>query len=415
MNISALLCDLEEREQRWRDEVEAFEPVENSEEEEEDDVEEEDRKIYMSIYEVGGEEGSITFCGFTYAELQLLFGVVERSLRNSWGRGRGRRSRFGAFDAFAITLNQVKHFGKWEISALHFKLKTATLQRMVKKVLFLVREPLLEQYFPKEVSMIDLRQDGNQFRNFPEAKFVADVTFQPCYRPKAKFEESKFYFSGKHHRYGLKVHSLHLPNGICVYKSNHEGGSVHDFSILSKPNSLAEHRHLCRKTDGDLTLEDAGDFKEAHPNQWCVLLDRGYMGALEFLRAVLPKRKPPGGTLTASEVARNKRISQDRIIVENFYGRMKQLWGVTREVYRWNHEDYDAISDVCFALTNFHISLHPLRQDDIDFYKRYKSMIKEEGKKQEEKEKRARKRSEDNRQSRIRFSSQQRNIRRRID
>ena len=70
----------------------------------------------------------------------------------------------------------------------------------------------------------------------------------------------------------------------------------------------------------------------------------------------------------------NATVSSDRIIEENFFGRLTKLWGVILSKYRWSEEGYDDIFRLCVALTNFHISFHPLRdEEDATNYKQYKN------------------------------------------
>ena len=48
-------------------------------------------------------------------------------------------------------------------------------------------------------------------------------------------------------------------------------------------------------------------------------MDKGYVGAhRDGFRAIIPKRKPPGGVLTRQDLQRNLKISSDRVIVEVF-------------------------------------------------------------------------------------------------
>ena len=56
------------------------------------------------------------------------------------------------------------------------------------------------------------------------------------------------------------------------------------------------------------------------------------------------------------------------MVIENFFGRMQKLFGVMHRKYGWCRERLNDIADVCFALTNFHIRLHPLREEDGDYY-----------------------------------------------
>ncbi|KAG3087572.1 hypothetical protein PI124_g17954 [Phytophthora idaei] len=57
----------------------------------------------------------------------------------------------------------------------------------------------------KRVKMSGQMEAGNAFTNYPHALYVADVTFQPVYRPSGRFTEQKVYCSAKHKRYGFKI------------------------------------------------------------------------------------------------------------------------------------------------------------------------------------------------------------------
>lgn len=95
-----------------------------------------------------------------------------------------------------------------------------------------------------------------------------------------------------------------------------------------------------------------------------------YQGVQSTVRAIQPKKQPRHGSLTADDVARNQRVSSDRVIVENFFGRLCMLWKVMYKKFTLAEEKYDGILRLCVALTNFHISLNPLRAEDADYYAR---------------------------------------------
>ena len=113
-------------------------------------------------------------------------------------------------------------------------------------------------------------------------------------------------------------------------------------------------------------LEDNGLLKNTYGNAWALLADRGYQGAASVLRAILPKK----GKLTLVDEAQNKKIAHDRIICENFYGRLKMLWAIMRDTFRWDHEEYDRVFQICVALTNFQLRSSPLRANDGELYRR---------------------------------------------
>ena len=77
--------------------------------------------------------------------------------------------------------------------------------------------------------------------------------------------------------------------------------------------------------------------------------------------------------LSVDEEEGNKELSSDRVIVENFFGRLNGLWEVTSRKYRWAEEIYDPILHLCVALTNIHIFWHPLRDQDGERYQQVRN------------------------------------------
>lgn len=49
-------------------------------------------------------------------------------------------------------------------------------------------------------------------------------------------------------------------------------------------------------------------------------MDKGYQGAGEIVRAVIPNKKSKNGILTDEEESGNKKISSNGIMAENFLG-----------------------------------------------------------------------------------------------
>ncbi|KAF0707296.1 hypothetical protein AaE_013678 [Aphanomyces astaci] len=98
------------------------------------------------------------------------------------------------------------------------------------------------------------------------------------------------------------------------------------------------------------------------------------------IRAIHPKKNPPRRMLNAKDVVRNYRVSSDRVIIENLFGRVcSLLWKVSYAMFTWNPKFYDNIQQLTFALTNYHISLMSLCEADWLWYHsvlaRYKSMM----------------------------------------
>ena len=87
-----------------------------------------------------------------------------------------------------------------------------------------------------------------------------------------------------------------------------------------------------------------------------------------FCSAIIPKKKTRNSCLNMDELARNHRISSDRVIVENFFGRVCMMFGIMSGKYRWSREKFGLIINFCFSLENFHICQHPLREQDLQYY-----------------------------------------------
>jgi hypothetical protein len=144
---------------------------------------------------------------------------------------------------------------------------------------------------------------------------------------------------------------------------------------------------------------------------WGLLADKGYQGADAFVRAYVPKKKGTKRLYSQMDEEGNSKLRRDRVIVENFYGRATSLWNVLREKWRWDHETFDMVQRVTYALTNFHISLHPLRAEDGDFYHKVIARYIAQGKERAEKEKTWRDTSKQRRKRRLEFSQREREMR----
>lgn len=84
---------------------------------------------------------------------------------------------------------------------------------------------------------------------------------------------------------------------ICIALAE---GSTHDFKLYENSIGGAVHE----------------DIK--------VQADSGYQGILKFHKnSETPKKKPKNGELTLEEKADNKRISQERILIENINAKIK--------------------------------------------------------------------------------------------
>ncbi|RHY10687.1 hypothetical protein DYB36_001509 [Aphanomyces astaci] len=124
------------------------------------------------------------------------------------------------------------------------------------------------------------------------------------------------------------------------------------------------HLNKLAKTPSELDMADQGPLREEYPASWAILADKGYQGLHRNLRAITPTKRPAGGVLTVSEMDVNDKIASDRVIIEIFFGRLKTLWSVVGDTFKWKRDNYDIYFQSCVAFTNVHIRFMPLRAED---------------------------------------------------
>ncbi|KAF1328231.1 Tkl protein kinase, partial [Globisporangium splendens] len=191
------------------------------------------------------------------------------------------------------------------------------------------------------------------------------------------FVEQKTCLSGKHKLCGYKVECSVVCPGFAVDVSPHWPDAKSNLTTMLE--HAAVHRGMLKETREERAELDAVEGAREHPDAWGVLLDMDYQGAQTQIRTIQPKRKPRGGTLQHGDLARNVLISSDRVLVENFFGRMSQHLKVMHATCKWNKSRCDISARLCVALTNVHVHLHPLRVDDGEHYRsvlaRYVSVV----------------------------------------
>ena len=65
--------------------------------------------------------------------------------------------------------------------------------------------------------------------------------------------------------------------------------------------------------------------------------------------------------------------------MENYFGRLGQLWAVCSAKFVWSERIYDTMFGLTVAFTNFHITLHSLRDEDKNWYCRYRNWLDSKG------------------------------------
>ena len=111
-------------------------------------------------------------------------------------------------------------------------------------------------------------------------------------------------------------------------------------------------------------MADVGPLSDDFPGKWEVLADKGYQGATEMLKIVHPVKRIKNRAITRDEERINRKVSEDRIIVEKCLGRLCSLWTVVGSKFRWAEASYDNIFCFCLAMTNLHVKWNLLKAGD---------------------------------------------------
>lgn len=75
---------------------------------------------------------------------------------------------------------------------------------------------------------------------------------------------------------------------------------------------------------------------DKYPNEWLLTADIAYIGADKYLRAVVMKKRPT--IQRSNERDYYKPLSADRVVCENFYGRLILLWKVMKHTFENDRE-----------------------------------------------------------------------------
>ncbi|ETV71331.1 hypothetical protein H257_13458 [Aphanomyces astaci] len=298
---------------------------------------------------------------FTRREFDVLWAVAELPSKASWNDGRGCKSKTTPMNALFMRLTVLKHYDTWEKHALDFGFKAPTFQKLILRFIEVVMAVVYAE-FVKMTDMSELRAQDHTFGNNPYALYATDVKFQPTERPAGRHGEAKPYFSAKHKLYGLKIEASVSPQGRLVDMSEAHRGAVADLTIMR--SRIDQHVGALAKSDNKLSILDHGEQVDTYPGMRALLVDKGYYGASVDVRTIHLKKNPPRGILDSDGVVRNRRVSSDRVVVENFFGRVCSLWKVSYATFTSSTKFYDEIQRLTFALTNFHVSLMPLREAD---------------------------------------------------
>ena len=349
--------------------------------------------LFDRFYIDGGSAAIKNMTNFSPDRIEFIWNSIEDEIDEKFNIGRGKKSSVSPKDCFFMTLTVLNHGGTWDFLARIFNCKGANFERLIVRFIKNAAPLFYEKFVihnEKAYTMSRLSKNKNLFNNHPYARYATDVCFQQSYRPSGSMMEAHPWYSGKHKLHGYKFEASVLPIGLCISCSPHFRGRRSDLEIMQGRKKY--HDYASKKKDGEAQYTDEGEGVELFGNHSGILVDKGYQGIKEFLRGIHPIRKPIGRILTPNELHYNKNVSSDRIIVENYFGRLLTLWSVLSHKWKWSEDLYDSVLNICVGLTNVHIKMNPLRHSDCEFFQKYRNGLHEIGQSNVEKRRLAQRR-----------------------
>ncbi|KAH9110766.1 hypothetical protein LEN26_013643 [Aphanomyces euteiches] len=263
---------------------------------------------------------------FSLAEFGILWSEIRQYIQRHWNVGPGCKNKTTPKDMLFMVLTFLKHGGSWDVIAALFKLKSSTFSKSITGFIRTIHPHLMQRFVTavaEKWSMLRLVTTGHQFQNFPHARYAVDCTFQQTHIPLGSFGSKKSYFSKKHGLYGVKIEVSVLPNGFAIGVTPCAKGSVADIAILSRMR-ISIVRNLPSKMTSQTFVMTARLLK--------IFLINGLFWPTKVTR---------GSILSMEHEQLNADIATDRVIVENYFGRLKTLWSVANDIYSWKRENYD--------------------------------------------------------------------------
>jgi len=97
-----------------------------------------------------------------------------------------------------------------------------------------------------------------------------------------------------------------------------------------------------------------------------ILGDKGFAGLQQHINALIPIKQTSTRILSLAEKELNLNIAKTRVLVENFFGRLKVVWSVFAGNAAMHAQHLDERFHLAAHLTNFHLVEKPLRRKTFE-------------------------------------------------
>jgi hypothetical protein len=245
--------------------------------------------------------------------MQELVARVKNELSEPWKKKVGRPRSCGLYRAVEIACMYLRHNGTQELLADLGNTSQPTVSRIVARLVPVVKS-VLEEFVPDAAEAIQL---------VAGRVCLVDGTVTPCW----SYEEHPELWSRKHGTTGFNAQLVCLLDGQAVYISDPLDGHTHDAAAYDE-------------TVAEIVAVSGGG-----------IADKGYQGR----DLVTPRKRPPGGELSAGDKENNAVISALRAPIEQVVGHFKS-WRILHTDYRRPYGTYRDAYDAARALFFFSIT-----------------------------------------------------------
>ncbi|KAJ6241994.1 thap domain protein [Anaeramoeba flamelloides] len=329
---------------QWRNR----EPINVLQSESEEDDEDEDEEInhfsWENIQRLNDEEGRRTITGYTGRQLNNLWTLVEPSFRFE-GKGK-RRKILNPQSSFIMLLVWLRHYEIFKMLAPRFNLKYTWAHDLIVDTIYRIHDILVNSQVHFIHSNIQ-RLQGWRLDDFPNVIAIVDTTVQQISRPVYHQED---WYDGKHKCHSIKTQTINAPNGLVMHYNAGLRGPIHDKRVwgITLEGDVQHFFHQ--------EMQMMNDPPE-------VLADKAYLGVNQ-VTIIMPYRGQRRN-LTEEEIEFNQKVSRHRVIIEQFYGRLKNKFRAIGN--KWRHdkgEFYIKTMGVAISLINWEIrNGHPLNNN----------------------------------------------------
>lgn len=293
-----------------------------------------------------------TFTNFSKDVVVDIWRLVDERMGQE--RRRGPKPIHSSMDHLLLYLVWLKSGSPYSKLSSIFGLSESRLEDDLNRVRGPLHDALVEKWWANRRRPKRIPGGVDQ-----EVGLIIDGHTTEIATPKMTYQDAKVYYDGKNHIYGYKneIAVAIQPPHFCLFISPHYPGSVHDYTIHK--TVFRTYGEYLQMTPDELILN--GKPHGAH--FWKILADKGYIGNSADTHPI--ERVCPVKATNDPNLRRKNQIhSNQRVVIEQFFGRLATLWTTMNLKWRYDEAHFDDDLTIACLLTNEHLAFNDLEEQD---------------------------------------------------